>query len=80
MRYCLKEHFPAMLGRYSIWSDAKHPYSGIFYQNDYYTYGINIKTIDWCRTCRFNGETTMLWILKYGETLPQYVKQLDINV
>jgi hypothetical protein len=33
-------------------------------------------TLEYCKACGFDEETTMVWVLKYGDELPQYHNQL----
>ncbi len=79
MRYCMKDHFPAMPERYSIWLDSNFNNSIIFYKNDFYNYASDIGTIEWCRTCKFTEEETLVWVLRFGDNMPLHKHDLQVD-
>ncbi len=31
---------------------------------------------EYCEACKFDGATTLMWVLKYGERLPRIIEEL----
>jgi hypothetical protein len=43
----------------------------------WYLYGKEYHdTIEYCKACKYNKERTLMWILKYGHTLPRNLRDI----